>query len=228
MGSTRPLRFEKSVRWKFFSTMLPTKAVRYPDRKGLGPVPAPQNFWLGWITLGLGFLVNCFQRFSPVLFLEEDLSWGASSIFQVQEQTRAEAETISPLLSLLPGLPGSRSSYACKEGRRERPTNHYSQEALRRRNELAQLSMTTARVPRPRFYQSSLWDYLCLFLAPGDDAMLPDWLCTGGGDSGDLEFCKPDTWRENVKSLRSLKGKKVGRFAGKCKSDGVGLTMVDE
>lgn len=44
--------------------------------------------------------------------------------------------------------------------------------------------------------------------------MLPDWLCTGGGGSGDQEFCKPDTWRKTVKSLRNLKGKKVGRFAG--------------
>lgn len=42
--------------------------------------------------MGLGFLVNCFQRFGPVLFLEEDISWGASSIFQVKAQTKAKLE----------------------------------------------------------------------------------------------------------------------------------------
>lgn len=91
---------------------------------------------MGWITLGLGFLVNRFQRFSPVLFLEEDLSRGASSIFHVQAQTSAKAGITAPLPRLLPGLPGSCSSSARKEGRCGARPNHHSQEALRMRNEL--------------------------------------------------------------------------------------------
>lgn len=46
--------------------------------------------------------------------------------------------------------------------------------------------------------------------------MLPDWLCTGGGGSGDREFRKPDTWRKTARRFRGLEGQKVGRFAGKC------------
>lgn len=61
---------------------------RSPAGLATGRVPAPQSSQLGWITLGLGFPVNCFQRFDPVLFLEEDISWAASSIFQVQARTR--------------------------------------------------------------------------------------------------------------------------------------------
>lgn len=147
------------------------------------PVPAPRNSRLGWITLGLSFLVNSFQRLSPVLFLEEDPSWGASSIFQVPAGSWAEAETPTPLPTPLPQLPGNCSSPARKEGRCGAPANHHSQEALRRRSALARLPVATAAVQGPGFRSSSRGDYFCLFLAPGDDAMLPDWLCIRGGDS---------------------------------------------
>lgn len=126
--------------------------------------------------MGFGFLVNCFQRFSPVLFLEEDLSWGASNIFQVQARTKAKAETTTPLPRLPPSLRGSCSSSAHKGGRRGAQPNHHSQEALPRRNEPVQLPMATVAVPPPPNHQCSLCSYLCLFLAPRDDAVFSDWL----------------------------------------------------
>lgn len=174
--------------------------------------------------MGLSLLVNCFQRLSPVLFLEEDPSWGASSIFQVQVGTLAEAETAAPLTTSLPHLPGKCSSSARREGRYGAPANHHSQEALRRRRALARLPVATTAVQGPGFRSSSLGDYFCLFLAPADDAMLPDWLCIGGGGLGGLGFCGRDTWERAVGSLRGPQTKKVGRFAGECPlfPDGVG------
>ncbi|KAG8509525.1 Queuine tRNA-ribosyltransferase accessory subunit 2 [Galemys pyrenaicus] len=58
-----------------------------------GLVPFPQSSRRGSITLGLDFLVSRFQRLSPILFLEEDLCWGASNIFQVPARTSATAAT---------------------------------------------------------------------------------------------------------------------------------------
>lgn len=109
-----------------------------------------------WITLvRLGFLVNCFHPFSPDLSLEEVLFWGARSIFQAQGRTSAKAETTAPLPRLLPGLSGSCSSSAHKDCRCGEPSNHHSQEALRRRNVCAQLPMATVAVPQSCKHRSS-------------------------------------------------------------------------
>lgn len=187
------------------------------DAAGLGGGPrAPWNSRLGWITLGLSFLVNCFQRFSPVLFLEKDLSWGASCIFQVQAGTLVKAEAAAPPPAPLPQLPGNCSSSARKEGRCGAPANHHSQEALRRRSALARLPVATAAVQGPGFRSSSQGDYFCLFLAPGDDAVLPYWLCIGGGGLGGRGFCERDTWKRAVGSVRGLQPRAVGRFVGEC------------
>lgn len=55
-------------------------------------------------------------------------------------------ETTAPRPSPPPELPGNCSSSARKQGTSGAPTNHHSQEALRRRNALAQLPLATASV----------------------------------------------------------------------------------